>query len=131
LGATELAARPLDVGAVGLGAARNLPRVTHAPAVMLEARPVLGILLDLDLIKTRSVLRIAVDQVQRELERLTRASGKLHEREKGHPLRVLAEDGLPVLGHLQPVGRRPAGDGRERLRLGVVGEGPELETYGG
>src|SRR2546426_6135525 len=36
---------------------------------------------------------------------------------------------LPVLRQLQPVGRRPGRDGGEGLRLGVVGEGPELETY--
>src|SRR5881296_735343 len=35
----ELAARSLDVGAVRLGGAGDLPRVTHAPAMVLEAPP--------------------------------------------------------------------------------------------
>src|SRR5439155_1008072 len=40
LGAAEFAARALYVGAVGVGAARHLGRVTHAPAVLGEPRQV-------------------------------------------------------------------------------------------
>ena len=37
LGATELAARALEVGGVGFGAARGLPGIADPPAMMLEA----------------------------------------------------------------------------------------------
>src|SRR5439155_21058989 len=73
---TELATRSLDIGAVLLRAARYLSRMSNPPAVALQAR---------------SIVRILIDQIQRELERLGRVAGEIQELKKGHPLRVLSQ----------------------------------------
>ena len=92
LGATELTARALDVGAVVVGAACNLPGIADSPAVRLEAR---------------AVFRIFAGQVQRELERLARVTRELEEPKKGHALCVFPENRLPVLHHLEKIRRQP------------------------
>src|SRR5438876_6455611 len=90
LRAAELAARALDVGAIGLRAARDLPREPDTPAVMLEALPVLS---------------VAIVHVQRKLERLARVARQLRKLKKRQPFRVLAQDGLAAFCHLEPIAR--------------------------
>src|SRR5439155_27331482 len=90
LAGAELAAGPLDIRPVRFGTARDLPRVPHAPPVLLEARPVRGVRLGL---RVARPVRVAVDQIQRELERLARMAGELDELQKRAALRVLAQDG--------------------------------------
>src|SRR2546430_7450411 len=128
LGRAELTTRPLDVGAVGLGAARDLSRVTHPPAMLLEAHPVLRVLHSL--LEACLALRIAIEEAQRELEGLIRVAGQVHELEKRDPLRVVEEDGLPILIHLEPARGGPAGDSREGVGPVIMGDGPEVEAHG-
>src|SRR2546422_1635264 len=116
LGTAELAARLLNVSAVRLGAAGNLARVSHLPPVALEVGPVRCVLLGL--LEAPLALRIAVEEVQRELERLARVAWQIDEVEEGHALCVIEEHGLPVSVHLQPAGRGPAGDSCEGVETG-------------
>src|SRR5213595_3994588 len=103
LGTAELAARLLNVSAVRLGAAGNLARVSHPPPVALEVGPVRCVLLGL--LEAPLALRIAVEEVQRELERLARVAREIDEIEKRDALRVVDQDALPVPIHLQPARR--------------------------
>src|SRR6185437_16930305 len=98
----ELAARLLNVRAVRLGAPGNLARVSHPPPVALEVGPVRCVLLRL--FDAPLALRIAVEEVQRELERRARVAWQIDVVEKGDALRVVEQRGLPVSVHLQPAG---------------------------
>src|SRR5213079_742541 len=80
LGTAELTARLLNVSAVRLGAAGKLARVSHPPPVALEVGPVRCVLLGL--LEAPLALRIAVEEVQRELERLARVAREIDEIEK-------------------------------------------------
>src|SRR5207237_736740 len=103
LGTAELAARLLDVSAVRLGAPSDLARVPHPPPVALKGRPVCRVLLRLlDAHRSR---RIAIEEVQRELQRLARMAGEIDEIEKRDALRVVDQGALPVPIHLQPARR--------------------------
>ena len=96
--------------------------------MLFEARPVLRILQGL--FDARLAFRIAIEQVQGELERLARMAGEIHELEKRNSLRVVEQDGLPVPVHLQPARRGPAGDGREGVGPALVGHGPLIDADG-
>src|SRR6266516_6425878 len=69
---TELPARPSDVGGVGRGAARDIPRVPYAPTLPFEQGPLLRVLLRL--LRPRLTRGIAVQQVERQLEALARVA---------------------------------------------------------
>src|SRR5207237_3615262 len=99
--------------AVRGGAAGDRGRVARTPAALRE---------------TGEIRRVALVRVEGELERLACAPRQLGELEERDPLGVLAQHGLAVFGDLEPIGRRPARDGRERLGVGIVCEGPEIET---
>src|SRR5207244_7447803 len=105
LGTAELAARLLNVSAVRLGAAGNLARVSHPPPVALEVGPFRCVLLGL--LEAPLALRVAVEEVQRELERLARVAWQTDEVEEDHALGVITENGPPVSVNLQPPGRDP------------------------
>src|SRR5207244_8023208 len=99
----QLPARLLSVLALRLGAAGNLARVSPPPPVALEVGPVRCVFLGL--LEAPLALRIAVEEVQRELERLARVAWQIDEVEEGHALCVIEEHGLPVSVHLQPARR--------------------------
>src|SRR2546422_5383825 len=80
LGTAELAARLLNVSAVRLGAPGNLARVPHPPPVALKGRPVCRVLLRL--LDAHWSPRIAIEEVQGELQRLARVAREIDEIEK-------------------------------------------------
>src|SRR5207245_6693946 len=92
--------------------------VTGVQTCALPIYPVLRVLHSL--LEACLALRIAIEEAQRELEGLIRVAGQVHELEKGDPLRVVEEDGLPILIHLEPARGGPAGDSREGSRKSVV-----------
>src|SRR5439155_10401366 len=126
LGGAELTARALHVGAITVRVPGDVARVPHAPAVLDQTSTVRRI--RVGLLAARLPVGMAIGQVQGELERLARASRQLQELEKGNALRVVDEDALTVLVHLQPAGRGPARDGREGLGPGIMRERPEVQT---
>src|SRR6266481_7734899 len=101
---------------------RNIP----SPWGRYELGPVRCVLLGL--LEAPLALRIAVEEVQRELERLARVAWQIDEVEEGHALCVIEEHGLPVSVHLQPAGRGPAGDSCEGFGSGIIGHRPEVEA---
>src|SRR5258707_9032748 len=91
LGTADLAARLLNESAERLGVAGNLARVSHPPPVALELGPLRCVLLGL--LDAPLALRIAVEEVQRNLERVARVAWQIDPLNEGHALHVIVEDG--------------------------------------
>src|SRR6266481_5097855 len=83
---------------------RNIP----SPWGRYELGPVRCVLLGL--LEAPLALRIAVEEVQRKLERLARVAWQIDAVEEGHALCVIEEHCLTVSVHLQPYPLSPPDD---------------------